>query len=411
MSVTDRDVLRRLAGQVMEIARLPVQTEKRNLWAGLNALRPVRPMVWINEIPWQELADEELTCVCRDPFARHVEGELRRTLYTWHHMRTDSVIEPVYWVPIVIHDSGYGMDVDGEQGESEYGRGARSYQASIHSETDVDKIQLPVVQADWPETHRRLEQVTTWMGDVLPVQNRGVTHLWIAPWDILIEWYGISQLYLDMVDRPALVHRAISRLMDALCARLDQLDEQRLLSNGEYNHRVGSGGLGITDELPQADFDASHVRPMDQWGTSTGQIFSDVSPDMHEEFCLQYERRWLERFGLNCYGCCEPLHHKMHLVRSIPRLRRVSMSRWIDVDTAAEAMNGDYIFSYKPNPAVLAAKHWEPDVARNELLRVFERTRGMPVEIIMKDITTCRGDARRLWQWCDLAVEMALSRS
>jgi hypothetical protein len=27
---------------------------------------------------------------------------------------------------------------------------------------------------------------------------------------------------------------------------------------------------------------------------------------MHEEFALQYEKRWLERFGLTYYGCCEP---------------------------------------------------------------------------------------------------------
>ena len=220
-------------------------------------------------------------------------------------------------------------------------------------------------------------------------------------------WWGITELYTDMYVRPEFVHRGISRMMDALLGMLDQYESLGLLSVSNGNHRVGSGGLGITDELPQPDYDGTHARPIDQWGTSTGQIFSEVSPAMHDEFCLQYEKRWLERFGLNCYGCCEPLHNKIHLLRSVPRLRRISMSRWVDVAKGAEEIGTDYIFSYKPNPAVLATEHWEPEVARAELRDALEKTRGCIVEIIMKDVSTCRNEPRRIWEWCELAVEIA----
>ena len=170
---------------------------------------------------------------------------------------------------------------------------------------------------------------------------------------------------------------------------------------------MGSGGLGITRELPRPDYDGVHARPIDQWGTSTGQIFSDVSPAMHDEFCLQHELRWLERFGLNAYGCCEPLHHKGEMLKKIPRLRRVSMSRWIDVEKGVETIGDRAIFSYKPNPAVFAETRWDPEPARLELQKVLERTQDCHVELIMKDITTCRQDPHRLWDWCRLAVEMA----
>ena len=77
----DREIVRELARQVMEIASLPVQDEKRAMWTKLNRLEEVRPMVWINEIPWGEIQNEELRCQTEDEFCRGVESHLRTTLY------------------------------------------------------------------------------------------------------------------------------------------------------------------------------------------------------------------------------------------------------------------------------------------------------------------------------------------
>ena len=51
ISQRDTDVLQCLAEQQAEIAALPVHREKAELWRKLNQLEPVRPMIWINEIP------------------------------------------------------------------------------------------------------------------------------------------------------------------------------------------------------------------------------------------------------------------------------------------------------------------------------------------------------------------------
>jgi len=40
---------------------------------------------------------------------------------------------------------------------------------------------------------------------------------------------------------------------------------------------------------------------------------------MHNEFALKYEIPILSRFGLNSYGCCEPLHDKIKYLKQIPR--------------------------------------------------------------------------------------------
>jgi hypothetical protein len=130
---------------------------------------------------------------------------------------------------------------------------------------------------------------------------------------------------------------------------------------------------------------------------------------MHEEFALAYERRWLERFGLSYYGCCEPLDRKIGVLRSVPNLRKISMSPWIDKEKAAEAVSGDYVFSFKPSPAVLAKERWNPEEARDELVTMLEiaKRNRCRVEIIMKDISTVHFEPRRLWEWTRIASEVA----
>ncbi|MGD2176027.1 MAG: hypothetical protein PVJ27_11535, partial [Candidatus Brocadiaceae bacterium] len=90
----DRETLRGLARRVAEVAAQPVHARKAELWRRLNDLDPVRPMVYINEIPWHEMdVDGELELRCEDALCRHVEQGLRRIIYLWDHMPADMVIE------------------------------------------------------------------------------------------------------------------------------------------------------------------------------------------------------------------------------------------------------------------------------------------------------------------------------
>jgi hypothetical protein len=144
------------------------------------------------------------------------------------------------------------------------------------------------------------------------------------------------------------------------------------------------------------------------WGCSNAQIFSAVSPEMHWEFALQHDMRWLRRWGLTYYGCCEPLDRKIRILRRIPNLRKVSVSPWNDMERMAGELGGDYVFSFKPNPAIFAEDAWNPERAKAELVDLLEKTRGRcHVEIIMKDISTVRYRPERLWEWAGIAVETA----
>jgi len=207
--------------------------------------------------------------------------------------------------------------------------------------------------------------------------------------------------------RPELVHMAMKRLTQAYLHRLDQYEDQDLLSMNSDNTRVGSGGYAYTSALPNADKQRLGAPTQHLWGNAAAQVFSDVSPKMHVEFALQYERRWLDRFALTYYGCCEPLHLKVDMLRSVPNLRKISMSPWIDVEKAAEAMGGDFVFSHKPNPAIFLDTNWSPDNARQALVDVLDRAKGCVVEIIMKDVSTLQYKPQRLWQWAEIASQVS----
>ncbi|RKX31902.1 MAG: hypothetical protein DRP71_12740 [Verrucomicrobia bacterium] len=408
----DRSILRNLAERQAEIAGLPIHTETIAEWKRLNANKPGRPMVWINEIPWHEMdVDGELTLQCSDPFCRSVEETLRRTLYQWNHMRGDMVVEARFDSPLVIHDSGFGIDedVDIEITDHRSGIVSREFHNQIDCEKDIEKIRRPVLSHDEEASEKDFQRLNDCFGDILTIEKTGIVHRWFAPWDELIRWWDVQQAMMDLILRPELVHMAMDRLVTAHLCRLGQWRELNLLTYREGNHRVGSGGMGLADELPSEGFDPDHVRTMDQWGCATAQIFCDVSPEMHEEFALQYERRWLEQFGLNYYGCCEPLHGKVDILRSIPRLRKISTSPWADVAKMVENTGSDYVLSHKPTPAIFAEDAWNPEQGRRRLSEALEKADGVAIEVIMKDISTVRNEPRRLWEWAEMAMDLATS--
>ena len=246
-------------------------------------------------------------------------------------------------------------------------------------------------------------------GDIMEVRKEGIKHIWYTPWDNLVRWWGIEEAMLDLVDRPELVHEAVARCAASMHCGLDQMEKLNLLAFGANNTRVGSGGYGYAGELPGPDFDSGSVRAIDNWGCSNAQILCQVSPEMHWEFALQHDIPWMERWGLNYYGCCEPLDFKIDILRRIPRLRKISMNYLINMDRAVKNVGPDYVFSYKPNPASMAGDRWHPELVRRELTNLLEKARGCGcyVEIIMKDISTVRNQPQRLWEWERIAMETA----
>jgi hypothetical protein len=218
---------------------------------------------------------------------------------------------------------------------------------------------------------------------------------------------GLEQIMYDMYDYPDELHQLMAFLRDGHMLKLDFLEKNGLLSLNNDGTYVGSGGFGWTNELPQKDFNGKIVRTTDMWGFGESQETSQISPEMFEEFILPYQIPVLERFGLNCYGCCEPLNKRWYAVKNIPRLRRVSVSPWSDLKDMAEKLEDKYIYSLKPNPAYLAVSQIDEDFIRKSLREAMQATRNCRVEIIMKDNNTIGNNPENVIKWCRIAKEEA----
>ncbi|HUV38093.1 MAG TPA: hypothetical protein VMY39_00690 [Planctomycetota bacterium] len=407
VSVKDRDTLRELGKRVADIAALPVQKEKIALWKALNALKPVRPMVTVDQVCWNEMdVDGGLTLRCRDDFFRQVESRMRRTLYSWKRMPVDRVVEGVIDIPKVIRGGGFGIDTIEQVAvtDPENAVVAHAYEDQLRTEEDVERIRAREVFLDKEATARREVQAQEIFDGILQVRMQGWFPVF-APWDRIVTWRGPENMLLDLAMRPAFMHRIISRLTDAHLDQLDQLEEKGLLGHSQaLIHCTGAW----TDELPAPGFDPDRPRAKDLWTFGMSQIFSTVGPATHKEFELDYANRWHERFGLVYYGCCEPLDGKIDVIRGTPHVRKISMSPWVNVEKGAERIGSDFVFSRKPNPAFLATESWDGDLVERDLRETVEvcRRHGCPVELILKDISTVRYQPQRLWEWAKIAMRV-----
>ncbi len=383
----DRDILRGLGERIAEIGTLPIQQVRAENSARINRLERGKPPVLIYQVPWHEMdVDGELELRTAHPFCQGIEQDFRRTLYAWKHMPGDMTVSPVVYQGPCIQDTGFGIseDVDIARTDDRSDVVSRHFHIQISTEADAQKIRFPVVSHDGAATEEQFEARQAIFEGIMPVSRCGVGGFWFAPRDDLVRWTGVQEILMDMAVRPDYVHVLIDRLVTAWLRRLDQYEAQGLLS----------------------------APPMELWGVGAAQIFSEVSPAMHVEFALKHEARWFERFGHNYYGCCEPLDQKVDILREhIPRLRKISMSPWVRFDRAAAAMRDEFIFAWKPNPAVLAAETWDPVWVRRDMEEKLEQARECLVEIHMKDISTVRYQPQRLWEWAQIASEVTVQHA
>ena len=406
----DREILKRLAGQVGEIAALPVQEEKRRLWRALNGLKSERPMVAIDQVCWNEMNIEgKLTLLCENPECRAYEQTLRRLLLQWEYFPVDMVVDPFIRVPKAVSSSGFGISVKESTLESLKGNDvvSRHYENQFNSIEDVAaKIKTPVISHDKGETKRRMDFASALFDGIMPLREEGYDP-YLSIWDPIATWMGVEGALYGLVDNPEMMHSMAERIASGYMSMLDQLEAEGLLCHSQsLIHCTGA----FTDELPAPFFDSAKPRTQDIWMFGLAQMFSTVSPSMFEEYEINYMMPIFERFGLVYYGCCDPMDGKMKEARKIPHLRKISMSHWANKERGAGEIGRDYVFSCKPNPALIAATFFDENLVRRDLEETLDicRRSHTPLEFIFKDISTVRNEPERLIKWAKIAMKVAM---
>ncbi len=404
VSAKDREILRGLAGRVAVLAARPIEAEKRELWYRHNALEETRPVIFCDpENGWGEIFRPG-TLECEGRLAARWELTLRKEVFWGESMGDDRVVEPFFRLNHVAKRGGWGMQtrlIGGGDG------GAYTWEAPLKTYDDLGKLRYPTVEVDHEATAGLVAAAEEVLGDLLEVQLRGYWWWSLGLTQIVAFLRGLEQMMLDMCLEPDGLKALMAFLRDGTMAQMDYLEAEGLLSLNNDGTYVGSGGFGYSRELPQEGFDLEHVRLRDMWGHSESQETTAVSPEQFAEFVYPYQRPMLERFGLNCYGCCEPLHSRWDVIKDTPGLRRVSVSPWCDLEMMAGQLGADFVYSMKPNPAALATPTIDKAAIRKELRRAFEITQGCRVEVIMKDNHTIGGNQDHVTEWCRIAREEA----
>jgi hypothetical protein len=406
VSLHDREILRGLAGRVRSIAEHPEMPERRRRWYKLNALQPERPMVLcFPEGAWGELLPQ--TCLeCADEKLRHWEWSLRSRIYWWEHIRDDFALEPHFDLNWHVKTGDFGVKVEFTHGKN---RGSYVWDPPLKDlDRDMARLHFRELAVDRTATQQDLDLAGELFGDILPARLRGGFWWSMGLTGQAIQFVGLEQLMLLPYDNPQGLHRLMAWLRDEQMRYIQWTEREGLLTPKNENDYVGSGGVAYTDELPRKDWKpGSPLRLMDVWGFAESQETVGCSPAMFSEFVLPYQAPLLEKFGLNCYGCCEGVHLRMDAILShVPRLRRVSVAPWADQKIMAEKLAGRCVFSRKPNPALVCVA-FDEDIVRKDLRETLRIAGELPLEIILKDTHTVENQPQRITRWVQIALEEA----
>jgi len=399
---SDGEILRPLAEKVAQIASSDRMNEIRRAWQAINELRAGRPVFFCDpENGWNEIVTEG-EMQCSSVLGRRWEMVLRKKIFSHDEMQDDTPIDDFFDVPYTVLPNDWGLSVKLERTQAD---GAAHWESPVKDyEKDLEKIDLRMPRIDLETTNACLSESRRVLGDILSVRLKGIWWWSLGVTSPFIFLRGLEQLMLDFYDYPDEAKELLSRISSGLLRKLDWLEQEGLLGLNNDATYVGSGGYGITDELPGGDYSGT-VRCKDMWGFTESQETVGVSPELYERFVFPYEKPIMERFGLTCYGCCEPVNSRWDILKKHHNLRRVSCSPWADYEKMAEYLKQDYIFSMKVNPADVAIA--EPDFKqiRKNLRRDLEITKGCVVEIIMKDNHTIANRPENLIQWSQIVRE------
>jgi len=404
----DKAILRELAGRIAEIGGDPVMAERRRLWKKLNALDMERPLIMVETCG---VIDEIIpldTLICEGQWARDMERGLRDKVFWYERLRDDVVIEPRITYGNCVRSTDLGVSDVKHYADNAGAMSSYVWDAPLKDlPADLDKLHFREHTFDEATTLKHRALLEDVFDGVLPVVKRA-TYWWSQGLtQTAVYLLGMEQLMLAMYDQPEGLHALMAFLRDDQMRTLDWFESSGLLTLNNEDDYVSSGSRGHTDLLPQSDYvPGSPARLKDLWGLSESQETVGVSPALFEEFVFQYQLPLISRFGFACYGCCEPVDTRWHVIEKIPNLRRVSVSPWANVRKMAENLGRDYIFSRKPNPAYVSTGKWDEDFIRADLRETIQATKGANVELILKDVHTVNHQRWRLGRWVEIAREV-----
>ncbi|MFI3213833.1 MAG: hypothetical protein R3Y24_10860 [Eubacteriales bacterium] len=404
----EKNILRELAHEYMQIATLDVQRKKMEMWKVFNRVGNMRPMVTIDQLPWHELDfDGSLTCRCNDPFLRSIEEGMRKKIYQWKNFPVDMVVEPFITIPYCASNSGMGIDIAENTAETDQTNDvvSHSYINQLEEEEDLDKIKDIQITLD-KETSAEWKAVAEeiFVG-IVPVVQAGGASIRLQIWDILAELMNVENVYYDLIDRPEFIHGIMEKMTQSVISGIEQVNALGIFNS--HDNLCHCSHIYTDELLP--DFAAGKgVTSEYGWGLSMAQLFTSASPATTKEFEIDYMSRISKYYGMFYYGCCERLDDRLDIVQKLPNVRKISCSPWSNPENFAINLDPKIIMSNKPTPAVLVAPSLDTDVVAKHITNVSQiaKKNQLNVEFLLKDVSTVCYKPERLTQWAETTMKI-----
>lgn len=405
ISNKDKQVLRKLALHVREIAESPDNLLKKELNYCLNDLAARRPLIMAhNQMVWEELYPAS-RLECENPLMRIWENEFQMRIFQHETIKDDTPQNADFVLPWIIDWGNFGVESQRVAPTQAGGSFTWSEFALANLDQDFDKLHFRQPTVDRSGTIRQAELAHDLFGDLLDVQTANLGWWTVGLTVNAIELIGIENLMMFMYDNPKGLHRLMAWLRDEQQHMLDWVEQEKLLGDNCSSPMTGTGGNGYTHDLPRKGrLPGAPVRLADMWGIGESQETVGVSPEMFGEFVFAYQKPLMERYGLIYYGCCEAVESRLDYILTIPNLRAVSVSPWANREIMAERLGKKYLYCCKPNPTQVSVSFNE-DAIRQDLRDVFRISGNLNSLVLLKDVMTVQNETWRIPQWVEIARE------
>lgn len=426
---SDHAILYDLASRYADVAASPRMEKLRELWRGYCAGERTRVPVLLDIGLWNAWAKELFpwTAIeCTDPFYRVHERNLRFQLLH-ASLADDTVFEPWYTIDAAhtpANDAAWGipyrrdeptrsgsrrstenaaLNVDSEEA---IGTAYRLHPV-LESEKDIEKLSPPRFVIDQAETERRRGKLQEAFGDVLPVHVDRGPFLKGFGADIstsMARLRGLGEMMLDMYERPEWLHRLAEFLRDGILTHHDTCE-----AAGDISYASGfNQAVPYHRDLPDPRPNTYGAARGELWAFFAAQEFTDVSPEMHQEFLLQYQKPIMERWAFVSYGCCEDLTRKIDMLRKIENLRRIAVTPYADLASCAEQIGTDYLLSWRPGPTDMVCSQFDEELVRERVIdgATICNRNNSHYDIMLKDVEALAAGPESLGRWVEIVREI-----
>ncbi len=396
----DKQILRELAKKYSDICKNPVQSKRRELWRKHNSLKRTTIPIYIRAFGWEEMPDYKFQC--QDSFFHKYEYFLRESIFR-AGFDDDFIFEPWVTVRATYKCSGWGLS--GKRNYSNQITGSFKCDYPIKKFEDADKLIEPYHQIDEKQTAEDAAKLQEAIGDIITINiDRAPAYrMWTG--DISTDLgllRGIENIMMDMVDNPAWLHKLLAFMRDGILKTHQQAEDAGDWGLSAHQNQA----MFYAEELKDPAANINGVKRKELWYFMASQELTGVSPQMHNDFMLEYQIPILNHFGLTAYGCCENLTNKIDILRKIRNLRRIAVSPFANVARCAEQIGTDYVLSYRPSPADMVSYGFDEDLIRKILRRDLQACKGCFVDITLKDVQTVQKDPTRVKKWVKITREV-----